>query len=564
MKNRQRTSDPVPGSVRKLLPVFFAFVLLLLLCAPPAVRTAGAEPLPYEWSRPDDPESWDNPDNSDLETVPFRLVNVEGKEPGIDRESEWNLVLKPEWPDRDLPNRVTSVTMMLYCYGMDWKENWSHVWKKDLQGLPGILPCTGVKIAGRYILSAVVQYDDTSMEISAGFTVSGPGKELITDVIEQAAAENKVAGDPWQTAFNLYQWLLNQLEYDYTYSYHSSDAILRHTGVCDSYARLYFMLCRAAGLDAYVIYGDTRMAYHAWTAVKIGDKWYYADPTWDDHPVNDPAMGEQPAEDGNGNRYGVSDYRYFMLDRHLMTLNDHLTCTWLNDYKWTCEEQPAVSLDGNYYVHTGRCAAWGIAGEDGFRTVRDLIREAFVSGEKLWSSLSLSGTPLRTRGFTDPPFCLAATELFLLSWDLKGSSLDLQDGSKVVLDTYLYEAPDASGWVLNVYPEGSPETDEPMRIELSPGLKEIGAQAFEGNPHFGEVICLPGLQSIGSRAFACCSRLWSVRIPSDVISIADDAFEGCGDFCIWTERREDSVPARYAEEHGITLFVDDEEEGGNG
>jgi len=77
------------------------------------------------------------------------------------------------------------------------------------------------------------------------------------------------------------------------------------------------------------------------------------------------------------------------------------------------------------------------------------------------------------------------------------------------------------------------------------------------------VICPVGLESIGSRAFAKCKRLWTIRIPSTVQTIAEDAFADCGEFSIFTEHR-DSEAARYAERHGITLFVDDEEEGSNG
>ncbi len=559
---------------RLMLSVFVLMILLSIVfnnlpggTTPFPIRTAWAEEEnPDEWNNPEDPDDWEgwgDPNFFDQESIPFHLVNVPGKTPGIDLDSEWKLELKEEWEDRDLPNRVTSVAMNLYCFDMDWKDNWSHVWKKEVQGLPETLPCAGPKIAGRYKLTAVVRYDDTFTEVSVGFTIEGEGYERITSILSQAATENKT-NDEWQTAFNLYNWLLNRLVYDSTLSYYSSDAILRGTGVCDSYARLYCLLCRAAGLNAYVIYGDTWQGYHAWDAVQINGEWYYADPTWDDHPVNDPAMDtSQPTADENGTPYGVSDYQYFMLNKRLMTINNHKTYEWLDENKFMCDELPATSLAAYYYVHTGLVNQWGTGTGDDFRTVQDLVRGAFISGEKMWSSLSLNQVPIYTSGSPASPFLLTHTELFALGWGLKGVSITLPDGKAVTLDTYVYERPDKSGWVLNVYPEGSPETDEPGRFELPQNLTHIEAQAFENDPHCGEVICPSSLKSIGSRAFANCSRLWSIRIPSDVQSIADDAFDGCGEFCIWTEHR-DSLPARYATEHNITLFVDDEEEGSNG
>ena len=561
------------GSLRKLRLISSVLVFLLLFSGLFSQLLPDMQPFSSQFALAEDPEEWegspDDPDfdpyDYDLDTIPFRLVNVEGKEPGIDRESEWTLVLKPEWPDQDLSMHVTSVTMMLYCENLDWLDNWSHVWKKELEGLPEALPCTALKVAGRYMLTACVKLDgEDSYDVSAGFVIDGDRKEQIDGIIKQAAEECRVAGDEWQTALNLYRWLLNHLVYDYTYSYYSSEAILRGTGVCDSYARLYFLLCREAGLSTYVIYGDTGVGYHAWDAVRINGQWYYADPTWDDHPMNDPAMDySQPSADGNGNSYGVSDYKYFMINRELMVINNHVSFEWLDDYKMTCSEQPATSLAASYYVHTGRCEQWGIAEGDGFWSIRDMIRDALVAGEKMWSSRSLSDMPLSTRGYPDPKFIMTSNEAALLGGYLKGASLELPDGTTVTLDTYLYESPDSSGRVLNVYPADAPETDEPGKYELPEGLKHIEAQAFEGDPHCGEVICPAGLESIGSCAFAKCKRLWYIWIPSAVQSIAEDAFADCGEFCIWTEHR-DSEPARYATRHNITFFVEDEEEDSNG
>ncbi len=303
------------------------FVALWLFCTLIPAFSGGSLPVPVkaaladEEDDEDEPGDWEDPDDPysvDWENIPFRLVNTPGKEPGIDRESEWSLVLKPEWEDQTLPDRVQKMFLRLDAMDLNWKDNLSHVWKKEYQGLPDKMTCTGLKVAGYYLLTAVVYYsDDTAQDIVTPFTVQGPGKELIMNVIRQAAEECKTS-DEWQTALRLYNWLLNHLTYDETLSYYSAEAILRGTGVCDSYARLYLLLCRAAGLV-----------------------------------------------------------------------------------------------------------------------------------------------------------------------------------------------------------------------------------------------------SIGPKAFANCKGLWNIRISSDVQVIAEDAFDGCGEFCIWTEHR-DSLPVRYATEHGITVFVDDEEQGSNG
>ena len=570
MQRKHHPGSPRYGRLKTAVLVLVLFSTVLQACFGgwPAALAEEETGEPFGTDEPDyedpDDDSWFeyDPYHYDNENIPFLLFNTEGSLPGIDRESEWTLVLKPDWEDQDLPNRVTKVDMRLYCLDLDWVDNWSHVWLKKYEEFPETITCTGLKIGGKYMLTANVCYDDTQIEVTTGFVAPGDGNELIMDVIGQAAAACKTP-DEWQTAKNLYDWLLDHMVYDHTLSYYSSDAILRGTGVCDSYARLYFLLCKAAGLDAYVIYGETNRGYHAWDSIRIGGEWYYADPTWDDHPVNDPAMDYASIMDENGVQYGMSDYKHFMLNKQMMTENNHETYEWLDENKFNCEEQPSTSLAANYYVHTGLWRKWGLAEGDTFRTIPDLIREAFENGEAMWSSVSVDDVPLSMLGSDETVFRLSNYEITLLFSLLKGYTLTLSDGSTVTLDTYVYDAPDMSGRVLNVYPEGKPETDEPGYYELPEDLTHIEANAFAGDPHAGEVICPPGLVSIGSRAFADCKRLWSIRIPSGVQFIADDAFEGCGEFCIWTEHR-DSLPVRYAEEHGITIFVDDEEADSNG
>lgn len=46
--------------------------------------------------------------------------------------------------------------------------------------------------------------------------------------------------------------------------------------ICGNYATLFYVLAREAGLDAY----NLTSYNHAWNAVKVGDYYYFVDPTW--------------------------------------------------------------------------------------------------------------------------------------------------------------------------------------------------------------------------------------------------------------------------------------------
>ncbi len=68
-------------------------------------------------------------------------------------------------------------------------------------------------------------------------------------------------------------------------------------------------------------------------------------------------------------------------------------------------------------------------------------------------------------------------------------------------------------------------------VSLPADLKTIEEEAFAGAAF--EAVLLPdGCTAIGSRAFADCPNLVYVRIPASVVSIAEDAFAGCGQVMI--------------------------------
>lgn len=71
--------------------------------------------------------------------------------------------------------------------------------------------------------------------------------------------------------------------FSYDYSYKSSDifkALESNKAICAAYSETFQVLCEAAGLRAGII--SSEQMNHEWNYVKIGDKTYYIDVTWND------------------------------------------------------------------------------------------------------------------------------------------------------------------------------------------------------------------------------------------------------------------------------------------
>lgn len=60
-------------------------------------------------------------------------------------------------------------------------------------------------------------------------------------------------------------------------AYSAYGAIINHKAVCQGYALLMYRMLLEAGIDNRIIVGPN----HAWNHVKLGDKYYYCDATWD-------------------------------------------------------------------------------------------------------------------------------------------------------------------------------------------------------------------------------------------------------------------------------------------
>lgn len=115
-----------------------------------------------------------------------------------------------------------------------------------------------------------------------------------------AAAQELVASvpadyDEFETARYLYEYLTDNVEYDYRMeNYYDDDwhllydTLIRHKTVCTGFADALYYLYNLAGIDCQVVYGTVNDGSegaedvaHEWNIATLGEHSYYFDATWD-------------------------------------------------------------------------------------------------------------------------------------------------------------------------------------------------------------------------------------------------------------------------------------------
>ncbi|MBR6708402.1 MAG: hypothetical protein IKL84_01850, partial [Clostridia bacterium] len=111
-----------------------------------------------------------------------------------------------------------------------------------------------------------------------------------------------------QKLLYLHDYLAIHNEYDRSYEGATAyDALVEQTSVCQGYAFAFNHLASLLGFETRYAYSDRndpvgKMQNHGWSAVKLGDMWYYVDVTHDD-----PTYGSLE------NKYGMITHQHFLL-----------------------------------------------------------------------------------------------------------------------------------------------------------------------------------------------------------------------------------------------------------
>ena len=126
--------------------------------------------------------------------------------------------------------------------------------------------------------------------------------------------------DDYEKLKIIHDYLVDTIEYDSTTSldniYNIYGALVAKKCVCEGYAKAFQYLVSAAGIDNTIVIGTGTNSRgvtenHAWNYVKLQDKWYGVDVTWDDPII----VG------GNGKLPLKSRYQYFLKGLNTMSEN---------------------------------------------------------------------------------------------------------------------------------------------------------------------------------------------------------------------------------------------------
>lgn len=110
-------------------------------------------------------------------------------------------------------------------------------------------------------------------------------KELAAKASEILASLNIDGASDYDKVRAIYSYICQNVKYDYdrldddTYrlKFTAYDAAVNNSAVCAGIADFFYYLANSVGLDARIVTNSN----HAWNIVKVEDKYYYIDATWD-------------------------------------------------------------------------------------------------------------------------------------------------------------------------------------------------------------------------------------------------------------------------------------------
>ena len=165
---------------------------------------------------------------------------------------------------------------------------------------------------------------------------------LIDQKIEECFRQMPEEEDEYGTVKYLYEWLINQTEYDKNVENNQNicSVFLQGRSVCQGYAKAMQYMLQRAQIQCLVVTGFTNGERHGWNLVRVNGAYYYLDPTWGD------ASYASGTADGAAEGFFPSiNYDYFLVT------TDELTRT--HSFEMVVELPQCTEIKDNYFVREG-------------------------------------------------------------------------------------------------------------------------------------------------------------------------------------------------------------------
>ena len=276
---------------------------------------------------------------------------------------------EPDLPKEDKPEQARrEVSELYYAYHcLDEGKQKIYLEMYDaLSGMKSGVPLSTVDKSVLDIVFACVMHDHPELfhvegyqytEYTLGNTTTGitfSGTYSMTSAqIQQAAQsiEHKLEAcfqdvplneDEYSTVKYLYEWLINNTEYDKTVENNQNicSVFLEGRSVCQGYAKAMQYMLQRVGIQCLLVTGFTNGERHGWNLVRVNGAYYYLDPTWGDASyasggAGSTAEGFAPA----------INYDYFLVT------TDEITRT--HSIEKAVELPQCTAVDDNYFVREG-------------------------------------------------------------------------------------------------------------------------------------------------------------------------------------------------------------------
>lgn len=370
----------------------------------------------------------------------------------------------------------------------------------------------------------------------------------------------------------IYDYICKNVTYDYTnlnddsykLKYTAYGALIDGTSVCQGYAVLLYRMALMAGVDCRLIPGNGNGGPHAWNIMKMGDKYYNVDATWD--AVSYPDYKYFLKSDENFESHTRDDewktdeiYQQYPMGEEDYTDSQFYTYE-LDDYDnaiitgYTGKETALKIPDtiDNYTVVAIGKFAFSMQADLQENLVSVTIPDSVttIDEDAFWACTSLVHVELpahlKTLGHEAFGSCTALTEITIPASSIevnnsltcspfKGctnlKNIYFENGITKIPDQLFSNCPgitkiDIPDTVTEIGYQSFCNASNLVSVEIPDSVTVIQIQAFQDCKKLTDVKLPKNLKTLHSEAFRNCKALTKINIPANIVN-SEGAFSGC-------------------------------------